>query len=70
MCLDPQTRDKTLRTFRAATVVSRPFATPVAAQRKSYAAIFWIWPVFLWPNAGPIGLVDRTVISLAWSIAP
>jgi hypothetical protein len=45
---DPQT----LRAFRAA-VLSRPFATPLAAQRKSHAAIFWIWPVFLWPNAGP-----------------
>ena len=62
---DPQT----LRTFREA-VLSRPFATPVAAQRKAHASIYWIWPVFLWPNAGPIGLVDRTVISLVWSIAP
>ena len=60
---------QTLRTFRAA-VLSRPFATPLAAARKAHASIFWIWPVFLWPNAGPIGLVDRTVISLAWSIAP
>jgi hypothetical protein len=62
---DPQT----LRTFREA-VLSRPFATPVAAQRKAHASIYWIWPVFLWPNSGPIGLVDRTVISLAWSIVP
>lgn len=62
---DPQT----LRAFRSA-VLSRPFVTPAAAERKAYAAIYWIWPVFLWPNAGPIGLVDRTVISLAWSIAP
>jgi hypothetical protein len=60
---------QTLRTFRAA-VLSRPFSTPSAAQRKQHASIFWIWPVFLWPNAGPIGLVDRTVISLVWSIAP
>lgn len=59
----------TLQTFRAA-VLSRPFSTTLAAQRKQHASIFWIWPVFLWPNAGPIGLVDRTVISLAWSIAP
>jgi hypothetical protein len=60
---------QTLRTFRAA-VLSRPFLTPLAAQRKQHASIFWIWPVFLWPNAGPMGLVDRTVISLVWSIAP
>jgi hypothetical protein len=55
--------------FRAA-VLSRPFQTPPAAARKTFATIFWIWPVFLWPNTAPIGLVDRTVISLAWSIAP
>ena len=59
----------TLQAFRNA-VLSRPFATPAAEQRKPYAAIYWIWPVFLWPSSGPIGLVDRTVISLSWSIAP
>lgn len=58
-----------LKTFRDA-VLSRPFLSPSAAQRKPYAAIFWIWPVFLWPNTAPIGLVDKTVISMAWSIAP
>jgi len=62
---DPQA----VSAFRAA-VLSRPFQTPPAAARKAFASIFWIWPVFLWPNTAPIGLVDRTVISLAWSIAP
>jgi hypothetical protein len=55
--------------FRAA-VLSRPFQTSFAAARKTHAAVFWIWPVFQWPNTAPIGLVDRTVVSLAWSIAP
>jgi hypothetical protein len=58
-----------VRAFRAA-VLSRPFQTPPAAARKTLATVFWIWPVFMWPNAAPIGLVDRTVVSLAWSIAP
>ena len=62
---DPQA----VSAFRAA-VLSRSFQTPSAAARKSFASIFWIWPVFLWPNTAPIGLADRTVISLAWSIAP
>ena len=59
----------TLAAFRTATL-SRPFATPAAQARKEYAAVFWIWPVFSWPNTAPVGLVDRTVVSLAWSIAP
>ena len=58
-----------LQAFRAATL-SRPFATPAAQARKQYAAVFWVWPVYSWPNTAPIGLVDRTVVSLAWSIAP
>lgn len=55
--------------FRSATL-STPFATAAVQARKQYAAIYWIWPVFAWPNTAPIGLVDRTVVSLAWSIAP
>jgi hypothetical protein len=43
--------------------------TPLEA-RKQYAAVFWIWPVFSWPNTALVGLVDRTIVSLAWSIAP
>jgi hypothetical protein len=62
---DPQA----VSAFRAA-VLARPFQTPPAAARKTFATIFWIWPVFMWANTAPIGLVDRTVISLAWSIAP
>jgi hypothetical protein len=59
----------TLQAFRAA-ALSRPFATPAAQARKQYAAVFWVWPVFSWPNTAPVGLVTRTVVSLAWSIAP
>ena len=59
----------TLAAFRAATL-ARPFQTPAAQARKQYAAVFWIWPVFSWPNTALVGLVDRTIVSLAWSIAP
>jgi len=59
-----------LHRFREA-VLSRPFVQSAMAQaRKQYAAMYWIWPVYSWPNMPPIGLVDRTIISLAWSIAP
>jgi hypothetical protein len=59
-----------LHRFREA-VLSRPFSQNAMAQaRKQYAAMYWIWPVYSWPNMPPVGLVDRTIISLAWSIAP
>ena len=50
-------------------VLSKPFAGDAAA-RKTYSVVYWIWPVFTWPNTPPIGLVDKTIVSLAWSIAP
>ena len=55
--------------FRNA-VLSKPFSTSDALTRRAHAAVYWIWPVFTWPNTAPIGLVDKTVVSLAWSIAP
>jgi hypothetical protein len=59
-----------LHRFRSA-ALSRPFSGNVRAlDRQQYAAVYWIWPVYSWPNMPPIGLVDRTLISLAWSIAP
>jgi hypothetical protein len=58
-----------LHRFRTA-ALTRPFSRSVRAQvRQQYAAVYWIWPVYSWPNMPPIGLVDKTLISLAWSIA-
>jgi len=59
----------TINAFRDATL-AQPFINPLASARKPYAAVFWIWPVFSWTNTPPVGLVDKTVVSLAWSIAP
>ena len=59
----------TLAAFRAATL-QRPFETPDAQTRKQYASVFWIWPVFSWPDTALVGLVDKTIVSLVWSIAP
>jgi hypothetical protein len=59
-----------LHRFRSA-ALTRPFSRSVRAQvRQQYAAVYWVWPVYSWPNLPPIGLVDKTLISLAWSIAP
>ncbi len=59
-----------LHRFRQA-VLSRPFSQNTLAQaRQQYAALYWIWPVYSWPNMPPVGLLDKTIISLAWSIAP
>ena len=33
------------------------------------AKIYWMWPVYYWPDQSPVGLKDRAVLSLAWSLA-
>lgn len=50
--------------FRSA-VVSK-----LTAPGSEYAVVYWIWPVYHWPNRAPIGLVDKTIVSLSWSLAP
>ena len=56
----------TLAAFRAATL-QRPFETPAAQARQQYASVFWIWPVFSWPDTALVGLVDKTIVSLVWA---
>jgi hypothetical protein len=30
--------------------------------------VYWILPIYYWPDQSPIGLKDRTIISISWSI--
>ena len=41
----------------------------VADEFSSQAKIFWMWPVYYWPDRSPVGLKDHTIVSLAWSLA-
>lgn len=36
---------------------------------NAHAQTYWIWPIFQWPGASPIGLKDTTVVSFAWSVS-
>jgi hypothetical protein len=49
--------------FLEATVNIVPLENRVAAQT------YWVWPIFQWPGASPIGLKDTTVVSFAWSVS-
>jgi len=40
----------------------------VPDDRKAHARTFWIWPLYAWPTEAPVGLKDKTLLSLAWSI--
>ena len=40
----------------------------VSDERKQHARTFWIWPLYAWPDEAPVGLKDKTLLSLAWSI--
>lgn len=33
-----------------------------------FAKVYYVWPVFYWPDKSPVGLKDTTSISLAWSV--
>ena len=42
---------------------------PVAPRNLAqHDKIYWMWPVYHWPNKAPVGLEDKTIGSLSWSI--
>ena len=49
-------------TFLTATV-------ELIAYEQGFAQAYWIWPIFQWPGASPIGLKDTTLVSFAWSVS-
>jgi len=40
-----------------------------AVPRRAHARTYWIWPLYAWPDELPVGLRDKTVLSLAWSLS-
>jgi len=51
-------------------VVAAQFLQDVRAKISTPAGakVFFVWPVYAWPGSAPVGLRDKTLISLAWSI--
>lgn len=43
--------------------------TAAGAEYQPHARVYWIWPVYYWPDQSPIGLKDHTVVSLSWSLS-
>lgn len=41
----------------------------VTADYTAKSKVYWMWPVYYWPDASPVGLKDHTIVSLAWSLA-
>lgn len=35
---------------------------------ESHAKVYYIWPVYFWPDTSPIGLRDTTYITMTWSV--
>ena len=40
-----------------------------SGDRKPFARVYWMWPLYAWPSEAPVGLKDKTVVSLAWSMS-
>ena len=51
----------------AADFVSR-LEAKTSADRRAHTRTYWIWPLYAWPSESPVGLKDKTVLSLAWSL--
>ena len=49
----------------ATAILSRTLALQGATNKNS---IYYIWPVYFWPDSSPVGLKDHTLISLSWSV--
>lgn len=41
----------------------------IKPENQGFAQTYWIWPIFQWPGASPIGLKDTTLVSFAWSVS-
>lgn len=33
-----------------------------------HSKTYWVWPLYHWPGRAPVGLKDKTIVSLSWSI--
>ena len=53
---------------QAATEIHTRTLSRVAPEYDGHAVVYWMWPVYYWPDASPVGLKDRTLISLSWSL--
>lgn len=40
----------------------------VLQQLQARAVAYWVHPLYAWPDQSPIGLKDRTIVNLAWSL--
>ena len=40
----------------------------VPANERPHAQIYYVWPVYLWPDESPIGLKDKSIVSFTWSV--
>jgi len=40
-----------------------------SVDRKPFTRVYWMWPLYAWPSEAPVGLKDKTVVSLAWSMS-
>ena len=40
----------------------------VPTNKRAYSQIYYIWPVYQWPDESPIGLRDKAIVSFTWSV--
>jgi len=43
--------------------------TLTTGSRKAHSRTYWIWELYAWPVEALVGLKDKTVLSIAWSLS-
>lgn len=61
--------DSALGSGAAPTIYSNA-RSKVREGEGAHTRIFWILPLYHWPDKSPLGLKDTTIISMAWSVGP
>ena len=51
----------------AAEIIQRTIER-VTIEHLQRARVYFLWPLYYWPDRSPIGLKDRTLVSLSWSL--
>ena len=61
-------KDNVLGASATADTAAADLLTTARSRLQPHGRVYWILPLMFWLDQSPLGLVDTTIISLAWSV--